>query len=210
MLNYLGIQYVHDGGQIEIELLHHSDFTLVSDLDFIYRGGYDAHYRVDHILSDEAELLFTSEDEVERMFLLETEVYKAISSSIIFGALTDGANLNKKAYLISEMVDCFLDSTLISSEPETEVTPLDYGLNIYPNPFKDFCTIEFEIEKSSQVRIEIFNGQGQLITGICNGFLSQGRHQYNWDANGGKLRIGLYFVKVTVKGKFVVKNVVLK
>jgi len=212
-LNYLGIEYGADGQDFEIDLLYGADVLSFSGVNFMYRGGSDAHYRIDHIQSELAEPIYISDDEIERMLLNETENYKSISSSIIFGALTDGENLNKKAYLISEMVDYFLDSTLVLAGPKTPYSQSYIDFRIYPNPFAVSCTIVFKLKASSHIRVEIRNEFGQRVGILHDGALLQGTNQFVWDgigSFGNKLSPGLYFICITSNDGVFVKTVILK
>jgi len=208
----LGVQFEDDGSAGEIEFIYGSNFPLFSELDFYYRGGPDAHYYVDQLSGEGSELLFISDDGFQRMFLNENDTYKTISSSIVMGALSNGANLNRKPYLISEIVDCFLDSTLISTLPEVHTTKPFFNLKIYPNPFSDFCTIDFDIEYSSDIRVEVFNGSGQRVNILFDGFLHQGTQQLLWvakDSRGQELKPGIYLLIISSEGRIITNCMIL-
>jgi len=53
----------------------------------------------------------------------------------------------------------------------------------YPNPFKSTTTIEFNLRKKSDVSLEIYTLQGQLIKSLNSGVQSVGKHQLTFDLN---------------------------
>jgi len=212
LIQYLGVDFDDDGSGREIEFLYGSAFPLFPELDFYYRGGPDAHYRVDHLTGFEATLLFASDDGYQRMFFNENDVFKVISSSIVLGALVNGNNLNRKPYLVSEIVDCFLDSTLISGTPGSDQLRVEGDFKLYPNPFTQHCNIIIEIDKPSEIRIEIYSLFGELVNEIHSGVLVEGRHQFDWfacDRDGRKSKAGMYFVRFTINGQLFTRSIIL-
>ena len=72
---------------------------------------------------------------------------------------------------------------------------LNYSLSQnYPNPFNPVTRINFSIPHNSNVKIEIYNGAGQLINTLLNHVLNAGNHSINWDAS--KYSSGIYFYKI--------------
>lgn len=119
---YLGLNYLHDGTNWEVASLNGTSSTLTAQLDFLYFGGPNPHYSVDRMSTSVGEIIFTCESGFGRMIKNEGPTFKAISSSIILGALADGNGLSLKPYLISEIMNYFLgigideyDVTLASS-----------------------------------------------------------------------------------------------
>ncbi|MBD3225961.1 MAG: T9SS type A sorting domain-containing protein [Caldithrix sp.] len=54
----------------------------------------------------------------------------------------------------------------------------------YPNPFNPGTTISFTLHRSSQVKLVVFNIQGQHVRTIVDKQLSAGSHQFHWDGTG--------------------------
>jgi photosystem II stability/assembly factor-like uncharacterized protein len=65
----------------------------------------------------------------------------------------------------------------------------------YPNPFNPSTSIEFDIKKSNNIKIDIFNTAGILIETILNRKLSAGSYKINWDSKN--LSSGIYFYRLT-------------
>jgi hypothetical protein len=106
--NYLGLNYLHDGTNWEVVSLGGTSNTLTDQLDFYYFGGPDPHYSVDRMSTSVGEIIFTCESGFGRMIKNEGATFKAITSSIILGALANGDGLSLKPYLISEIMNYFL------------------------------------------------------------------------------------------------------
>lgn len=69
----------------------------------------------------------------------------------------------------------------------------------YPNPFNPATSIEFELQKTSNVQILVRDVLGRLVSDEKMGFLSSGRHNFRFDASN--LSSGLYFYSLTVNGQ---------
>jgi predicted GH43/DUF377 family glycosyl hydrolase len=64
----------------------------------------------------------------------------------------------------------------------------------YPNPFNPSTTIEFDLPKSSDVRIEVYNIKGQKVKTLVNEKMSPGNHQVEFNAQ--YLSSGVYFYRI--------------
>jgi Secretion system C-terminal sorting domain len=69
----------------------------------------------------------------------------------------------------------------------------------YPNPFNPVSKIKFDIAKTSQTKITIFDICGKEITSLVNKQLNAGTYEVNWDASN--FPTGVYFYKLT-SGEF--------
>lgn len=76
------------------------------------------------------------------------------------------------------------------------VIPVGFDLRQnYPNPFNPETQIQFDLPKSSYVKIEIFNVQGQKIRTLVKELTLAGLHTVNWDGrmdNGEPAVSGIY------------------
>lgn len=101
-------------------------------------------------------------------------------------------------------------NTSISNEKRTQIK---FSLKQnYPNPFNPNTTIEFELEKSSNVSIDIYSINGELVKSILSNDLSAGTHKINWDGSsdsGTRLSSGVYFYKLTVDNISLTKKMIL-
>lgn len=71
--------------------------------------------------------------------------------------------------------------------------------NNYPNPFSSETQINFYLEKSSNVTIEIFDIKGQKVYTLVDKNLFSGNHSVKWNAKDSSEKYvpdGLYFVRM--------------
>ncbi len=80
-------------------------------------------------------------------------------------------------------------------------------LSSYPNPFNPEATIRFDVRKSQQVRLSVFNELGQQVMVLVNGRLEAGQHEARLAAYG--LPSGAYFVRLETDTGVVTRTVVL-
>jgi len=64
----------------------------------------------------------------------------------------------------------------------------------YPNPFNPSTTIEYDLPKATDVRIEVYNTSGQKIQTLLNEKLAAGSHQVEFNAQN--LSSGIYFYRI--------------
>jgi len=82
---------------------------------------------------------------------------------------------------------------------------LDKTLNFslkecYPNPFNPTTTISYDVSALSNVNINIYNINGQLVEVLSNKLHQSGVYNVTWNAEG--YTSGVYFVKL-ISGEFV-------
>jgi hypothetical protein len=106
--------------------------------------------------------------------IIMTAFYNS-SSAIIGGYIRDSIKME------------ILGPTKIEAKKASE----DF-LEIYPNPSKFSSTLCFSLEQSNDVKISVYNGNGQLMKTIYNGFLPADKHEFNIDTSD--LPVGLYYI----------------
>jgi hypothetical protein len=78
----------------------------------------------------------------------------------------------------------------------------------YPNPFNEKTTINFDLVNRANVSVEIYNAAGAVIANVINNqTYSAGTHSVTWEA--GDIAGGVYYIKFTVDGASITKEVVL-
>jgi photosystem II stability/assembly factor-like uncharacterized protein len=71
----------------------------------------------------------------------------------------------------------------------------DYTLHQnYPNPFNPTTTIEFNLPKSSEVTLKIFNILGEEVETLLSDFLHSGFYRQTWNAR--KMPSGIYYYQL--------------
>jgi hypothetical protein len=78
---------------------------------------------------------------------------------------------------------------------ENKNIPKEYRLSQnYPNPFNPSTTIEFDLPKTSEVGLKIFNILGEEVAMLVSDRLSAGSYSYEWDASN--LASGVYLYRL--------------
>ncbi len=124
--------------------------------------------------------------------------------SITYNA--DTMNLNKSdgtiIPLVIDTISNFSYATFTGVLLETCKTSND--LIIYPNPSKDYFSIEYEVQKSNIVTIELFkNSNGELLK-QSKEFKIPGKYKIGWN-----LPQGIYNLKIQNEGKTVAKKIII-
>ncbi len=78
--------------------------------------------------------------------------------------------------------------------------PLSFSLNQnYPNPFNPSTVINFSIAGSGDVRLEVFDVLGRLVTTLVNREMTAGSYRVVWEGNdrdGAKVSSGIYVYRI--------------
>jgi hypothetical protein len=75
-------------------------------------------------------------------------------------------------------------------------TVSDFALNQnYPNPFNPSTTITFDLPKTSDVSLVIFDITGKKIDEVVHGTFATGKHAYNWNAQDYSSGIYYYVLR---------------
>ena len=77
----------------------------------------------------------------------------------------------------------------------------------YPNPFNPTTTIEFNLPKTSEVTLKVFNILGEEVSTLVSDRLSAGSHTYEWDASN--LSCGVYLYRLEAEGYFETRKMIL-
>ncbi len=64
----------------------------------------------------------------------------------------------------------------------------------YPNPFNPLANLDYAIPESGNVKVTVFNINGQIINTLVDEFKSAGYYKVSWDAYN--ISSGIYFIKV--------------
>ncbi len=101
--------------------------------------------------------------------------------------------------------DIYVISTSSAIEDPTPTVSQDFQLHQnFPNPFNPSTVIAFDIPRSSQVTIEVFDNLGQKVRQLVNRFYNAGHFQVTWDGkddSGNDVPAGIYYYRMTA-GKY--------
>jgi ligand-binding sensor domain-containing protein len=90
----------------------------------------------------------------------------------------------------------------ISHIPDESLT-----YHVYPNPFNQSAKIRFDLNKSSQVKIEVYDILGQLVETILDNQRPAGSHTTVF--NGSSRASGIYILNIAIDGNYSSKKMVL-
>lgn len=82
----------------------------------------------------------------------------------------------------------------------------------YPNPFNPTTTINYNVPKTGNVKLNVYNVKGQLVKTLVNSHQNVGMQNVVWngdDNTGNRVSSGVYFYKMENAGKTDVKKMVL-
>ena len=100
----------------------------------------------------------------------------------------------------------FANPEIADAENElSAVNPTSFELHQnFPNPFNPETNIKYQLPEAADVKLEVYNIQGQLIRTLVNGNHSAGEHHAIWngtDASGSAVVSGVYFYRITATGE---------
>ncbi len=81
-------------------------------------------------------------------------------------------------------------------------------IDVYPNPYTEFTTIQINILENANVLAEVYNVLGEKIQTIVNAELSAGNYIYNFGAKQLGYTSGIYFVKISINNQVSVLKIV--
>jgi hypothetical protein len=101
-------------------------------------------------------------------------------------------------------LDFVVDSTKINPIPSSvtsiiETNELSHDIKIYPNPATNFLTIQYVLERSSDVKINLYDILGKEVK-VLLPETKQVADKYKTTWPMGDLRSGLYFMKMNING----------
>jgi len=97
---------------------------------------------------------------------------------------------------------------VVGIEPSVEQLPEEFALyQNYPNPFNPTTTIKFNLPKTSQVTLRIFNILGEEVTILVSGQLPSGKYTCEWD--GSKVASGVYLYRLEAEEYLETRKMVL-
>lgn len=81
-------------------------------------------------------------------------------------------------------------------------------VNVFPNPYSEFTTIQINIVENSNVVAEVYNVLGEKIQTIVNNELTPGSHNFNFGAKTLGYTSGVYFVRIAINNQLSVIKII--
>jgi hypothetical protein len=98
-------------------------------------------------------------------------------------------------------------------KPISSAVPSTFKLEQnYPNPFNPSTTINYDLAKAGQVRLDIYNLIGQRVTTLVNDVQSVGSWNVVWNGKddvGSSVASGIYFYRLAGPNVLLTKKMVL-
>lgn len=115
-----------------------------------------------------------------------------------------GRGLNPPGTIEPDSMLMYTVITGIASNNE----PLKYSLEQnYPNPFNPVTYIKYQLAKSSEVKLKVFDISGREIAVLVNQVQNEGQYKVEWNAS--QFSSGVYFYKLTAGDFSEVKKMIL-
>ena len=97
-------------------------------------------------------------------------------------------------HLCNETVDYVKFQGPITGVSDADAAPRSFVLHQnHPNPFNPLTSIEYDLPKASDVRLEVYNSNGQLLEVLVEGHQAAGSHMAVWNTH--KRASGTYFYR---------------
>lgn len=112
------------------------------------------------------------------------------------------------AGLLIDQVEIYPQNpTDVAEKKETNIIPEEWQLSQnYPNPFNLGTNFLYNMPESGDVKLTIYNINGEVVRNLLQQKQSAGSHSIDWngrDNNGNVVGSGVYLYKLEVKGKYV-------
>ncbi len=104
-----------------------------------------------------------------------------------------------------------LETDLVAAG-ELPLTQRDDLLRSFPNPFASSTTVQFELPRSSSVRLTIFDLEGRRVRQLVDSVQRAGGHRFDWngrDEAGRRVTAGVYFYRLETDTYTTTRRVVL-
>jgi len=93
-------------------------------------------------------------------------------------------------------------------EEGDNLQPAEFALSQnYPNPFNPVTTIKFSIPTDQNLKLSVYNSNGQLVNELINKRLNAGTHSIQFNAE--RLNSGIYFYRLESEKKSIVNKMLL-
>ncbi len=84
-----------------------------------------------------------------------------------------------------------------------------FGVSIYPNPFTTNTNVEYTLDRSQDVTIEVYDMNGKTLVENTEMNQPSGKHIFTFDPSAYGSGSGMYFVKLIIGNEQVAKTVVM-
>ncbi len=134
--------------------------------------------------------------------------FRAIAGSKFYAYIEPCAISVFKTAADSHISDAEKGFTVKSeNNSESSIAKVSDQINIAPNPFSNDLAISFTLNADANVKVEVYNALGSLVTTLQeSNLLNSGNHNLNYST--ANLNSGIYFINIVVDGQSTMKKVV--
>ena len=100
-----------------------------------------------------------------------------------------------------------LPASAVVADIEDKIFPNTLELTNYPNPFNPSTTINFSLERSSIVELNVYDINGSLVEKLHSGFTNIGK--YSFEFNGKNLSSGIYYAVLKTQEQQKISKMIL-
>jgi len=168
----LGCTYDDDGAGIVSLTGESGSFAEGKDYSFMQSDSYLNNY-IDEFTAKDGESIFQSNDGITRVVAYDGPGYKVITSSVPFGGLRD---VDKKNELMELYLNYLYGTTPVIDEHTVSIVINNAAVSLEGNNI-----LKFELNKPSNVTIDFYSMQGQLVKQLFNNSCKPGT--YSLDIN---------------------------
>ena len=195
------------GGGENIGWIDSGDW-LEYDVNILATGTYKLNYRIASE-SQAGIIQLENGDEVVATTLLPVtggwQTWRTVSTEV---SLTKGENKFRINAVSGGFNLNWFSFDLLVSVDNTEMSITEFTLlQNYPNPFNPNTIISIHVPQESNIELEVFNSNGELVKTIYEGYLNQGK--YNFKFNAENLASGIYFYKLKTPNFQSIKKMIL-
>ncbi len=107
---------------------------------------------------------------------------------------------------LSDYTESFVFKTACLTSTEAILAEDITSLSVFPNPFDDRIRVDLRLAESSDLYLELYNINGQLIQQNTFDNLASGAHQLT--VNPSAISSGMYFLKVATKNSLLTRKLI--
>lgn len=171
----------------------------MSDEDFAWYAELpDGDYTINITAMDDGEfsvLLVTDTTQLEPYYYGSQSISKNETATI-----TLGSEIHEPLLVLADGTQIEPDSASVSINEEYAEASHNGLIQNHPNPFNEKTLISFQINRSTNVKLEIYDLSGKCINTLVNEFKNAGKYTVSWngiDATGSRVQSGFYLYKIT-------------
>lgn len=122
-------------------------------------------------------------------------------------SFTKGATADHQTASSGNFTNMILDWTPVTTGIVESISG-DLSVKCFPNPFTTETTIDYTLENSAKVFIDVYDLQGNLVKSLVNDVESYGKNSVKWTASS-EIASGVYYISVKAGNFNIVKKVLL-